>query len=631
MVQDAQRVEALGPAERIVKALTQFTDHLVHNRPGMITPDARANIGVKWQPVTWKMEDDKKVVYTVAKEKADRKKIGQLWADGTIRDGRKKVGEFRTSGGLFPEVAVYLYRQVADVFVMDNEFAAKWASYSFGLEHKDMKVILAAFLLAQDRMGEPVKDDGQVIFNDEDYRAVGEAMCLIRAAKDMSPKLMLRIGDVLALDGVAAINRELGFGKSARNPHLGRYKLTVKKWLQYREQNPRMLDGLVKGGMRNIVMKLAQRCHYKPSTPYFFKVLRWKQVQAKDGWRELAIGEAVEAAESWVGMSEQAICEKIMADKPNYKRIVGLLPADVGLTQAVMAAAVEAGSLSNADLIILTPTLEDLGLLKDRAVSKRWKEAINAAENQRAANVAKNVKSQEAKEGLQEAADVAVAKKFKEVTKDLRVYVYVDKSASMRGAIIKAIEYLTKFLGGFPPDKLHVCVFNTVGTEIKIKSPTKAGVEHAFRGHTDGGGTSYSAAVHKLGHYRPLPEEDVLYLFIGDQEGESGTDLADYVRRTAHNPVAFGMLTVKGTWGYGGGRPGTTVEDAAKILEIPCFPIEEGLFDDPYAVVRVLRDLIANTPVGKDKLADPYRTAPRRKTLVETILETELLQKPVWA
>jgi len=63
-------------------------------------------------------------------------------------------------------------------------------------------------------------------------------------------------------------------------------------------------------------------------------------------------------------------------------------------------------------------------------------------------------------------------------------------------------------------------------------------------------------------------------------------------------------------------------------LGIPCFPIEEGLFDDPYTVTRVLRDMIANTPVGK---AAPGTVAPKRKTLVEEILETDLLQKPAWA
>ena len=623
MVKDAQRVEALGPAERTVKALTQFTDHLVHNRPGMVTPDARTNIGVRWQQVTWKTEDDKKMVYTprVKGGKGQQTLIGVLREDGRVFNGAKKVGEFRPPG-LFPEVAVYLYRQVADVFLMDNEFAAKWASWSFAREHRDMKVILTAFLLVQDRMGEPVKEDGVVLFEDDDYRNVGEAMCLLRAAKDMNPRMMNRLGDVLALDGVAAINRELGFGKSARNPAMGRYPLVCKKWLKYREQNPRMLEGLVKAGFRNSVTELAARIGYKPETPAFFQILRWKQKQADDGRRGMAIGDAVKAAETWVGMTEGEICQRIVAHRPNYKRIVGMLPQEMGLTQAIMAAAIEAGSLSNADLIILTPTLEELGLLKDKDVNARWKVAMDKAENQRAANVARNVKSKEAKDGLQEAADKVVVKVLEEVTRDMRVYVFVDKSASMKGAIEKAIVYLTKFLGGFPPERLHVAAFNTQGSEITIKSPTAAGVNQAFRGHRDGGGTSYSVGVRTLEKYKPQDGEDVLFMFIGDQDGEDGRSLADYIRGTGLNPVAFGMLTVIGDWH----SRGTTCEDAARYLGIPCFPIEEGLFDDPYTVTRVLRDMIANTPVGK---AAPGIVVPKRKTLVEEILETNLLQKPL--
>ena len=51
----------------------------------------------------------------------------------------------------------------------------------------------------------------------------------------------------------------------------------------------------------------------------------------------------------------------------------------------------------------------------------------------------------------------------------------------------------------------------------------------------------------------------------------------------------------------------------------------QAVFADPYAVVRTLRNLIAATPVGTT-IAAPVRVA-----LVETILKTELLQKPVWA
>lgn len=43
MDQQQQRVEALGPAERIIASLTTFTDHLVHNRTLLTERDTGRN------------------------------------------------------------------------------------------------------------------------------------------------------------------------------------------------------------------------------------------------------------------------------------------------------------------------------------------------------------------------------------------------------------------------------------------------------------------------------------------------------------------------------------------------------------------------------------------------------------
>ena len=620
---DPRRVEALGPAERIVQTLTTFTDHLVHNRPGVITPAPETNIGVKWEQASWKEEDGEKKVYLHRKvgKKNMKTQLGVLGQDGQVRRGEDVVGQYRKPG-IFPEVAAFLYRQVSEVWRLDNEFAARWASWAFARDQRDLKVVLAAFMLVQNRAGEPVMDEGVVAFHDDDLRAVGEAMCLIRAKGDLNPKMLLRVGDVLNVPGVAEINRELGFGKSARNPARGRYYKAVDKWLRYREENPRMLQGLVKAGFRTTVQKLARRVGYKPASPKFFETLRWKQSQAKDGRRDVAIGTEVVEAESWEGMGEKGICQRIIAEAPNYKRIVGMLPPEVGLTRAIMAAAMEAGSVSDADLIILSPTLEDLGLLAVPEIYQRWKEATQQAENQRAANIARNVKSEAIKTDLDQAVDRATQKAMEEVTNDLRIYVIVDKSGSMDGAIEKAREYLTRFLGAFPLERLHVSVFNTMGTEVTIKAPSAAGVKHAFKGHNAGGGTSYYEGVRVLAHHKPVAgKEDALMIFVGDQEDSCVTQLVQSVQQSGIDPVAFGMLQVTGTWG---GR-GTVVEDAAAQLGIPVLPIDEAIFSDAYAVTDTLRNLIEATPVkaaGRREAQEP---------MVERILRTELLEKPVWA
>ena len=635
-----KRLEALGPAETVIKALTTMTDHMAHNRPGLVSVTKNGGIGVQWEPCTWVQEGDDKVVYVLSqstsvrgqKPKQEKTRAGILQANNDVVEGGVVLGQYRKPKDLkklYPEVAAYLYQQVADVFNMDNDFAARWASYAFMQKNNDLKVILAAFMLVQDRYGAPVVEDGEVLFHDDDYRAVGEAMFLIRGRGNasMDPKQILRVGDVLQLPVIAEINRKLGFGKSARKAAVGRYKKAVHKWLRYRENNPAMLKGLVKGGMAGITKKLAVKTQYKPQTEAFFEILGWTQ-KVRYGHRTVGIGKDFAEGDTYAGLDEKGICEKITADKPSYKRLVGMLPKGQSMTAAIMAACLDAGSLSAKEIILLTPTLEALGLLNVEPYKSIWKDATKKAEDQRAANIARNVKSKEAREGLAEAVDLATVKAFKEATRGLRVYCMVDKSASMKDALTRAVDYLSKFLGGFPLDRLHVAVFNTVGTEISIKAPKRAAVTAAFKGHGAGGGTRYFSGVASLQHHRPAGDEDALFLFVGDQAGESGLQLATYIKQTALNPVAFGYMRVVDPTGYF--REGNTVQMAARHLEIPCFNIDEAMFidNDPYAITRILRDLIATTPAIKAGYGAP-RTP--RVTLVEQILKTPLLTLPAWA
>jgi uncharacterized protein with von Willebrand factor type A (vWA) domain len=631
---DANNKENLGPAETIIQSLLTYSDHLYHGRPGVVVRDPRSAIGLQWAPVTHKDENGARVVYRLEKagKKTVRTRLGTMNGDNKIRNGAAEVGTYRPSG-LFPEVASWFYKQVANVWQLDNEFAARWASFAFNQEHRDLKVVLAAFLLVQSRKGDPVLEGDEVLFADEDYRDVGEAMLLLQEkGKDLNPKLLLRIWDVLNLPEVAKINHELGFGKSAKHPFLGRWPKTIEKWLRYREENPKMLEGLVKAGFRTTIMTLARRIGYRPTTDRFFAALRWKQKQADDGRREMAIGKAVKAAESWEHLDEARICEVIMKTKPNWKRIVGLLPTKVGVTRAVVAAAIEAGSLSDKDIIILTPTLEELGLLKVQEIKERLASALAKADDMRAANIARNVRSKELKETLEAGADKVAQKVVEEVTRGIRVYFMVDISGSMQGALEAAKPLIAKFLQSFPLDRVHVSTFNTAGREVAIKHASTKGVEAAFRGISAGGGTEYGAGVRALEKHKPAVDEDALFIFVGDEEARP---FPDHVVASGLKPVAFGFYKTVPNGGAAAWRQATygadnntAVRETANRLGIPCFLIDERTFDDPYAVPRTIRALVAATPVGQT----PAGQQPRvRVTLVDQILQTPLLSKPQWA
>ena len=656
--------ENLGAADRIVNTLLAHQDHLYHNRPGMVLPDARQIAGQLWLPVTHKVENGQKVVYQLqlVHNRTRRVRAGVLRDDGKILNGGPQpIAEYRPAG-VFVEVAAWFYEQIAQVWQLDNEFVARWASFQWPLPHRDIKVLLAAFLLCQSRRGDPVRDGGQIVLYDEDYRDVGEALLLqhekrtrqaidalvqqlpvalqpkgdapTKQAKkikskpldeitlDFSPKMLLRVREVLQVPAVAAINRRLGFGRSARTPFLGRWPTAVEKWLQHREQNPKLLQGLVKAGFRTAVMELAERVGFKPETDQFFDILRWKQKQAKDGRRNVAIGKAVRAAESLAGMTEEQVCQYIVRERPAWKRVATMLPVELGVTRAIMAAAIEAGCVTAKDLIILTPTLEELGLLEVQEIRERWQQATRLAEDMRAANIARNVKTQVVKEQLQQAADTALQAAVAEVVKGLRIYVIVDISGSMHDSLPRAIALLTRFVQGFPLAQLHVSVFNTAGRELTIRHASAAGVEQAFRGLRAEGGTDYRMGIRVLRDHKPQDDEDTLFIFVGDEGNQAGA-FAEEVERSGLRPRAFGLVKLES-----GDSHYQAVTRTAAALQIPCFQIHEDTFADPYAIPRTVQALVAATPVG---LRPTTVQTPPRQSLAELILKTQLLQKPTWA
>lgn len=194
----------------------------------------------------------------------------------------------------------------------------------------------------------------------------------------------------------------------------------------------------------------------------------------------------------------------------------------------------------------------------------------------------------------------------------------------MEGAIAQAKAHITKLLPAFPLDRLHVATFNTVGRVVSIKHASAAGVENAFRGITAGGGTAYAEGVRALQSLRPAADEDVLFIFVGDEQDSSKRSIAEDIRATGLNPLAIGLIPVVSAQ-YGRGY---AVRMTAIDLGVPCFEIDERVFSDPYAVPRTLRDLIAATPVNRAQHGTP---AVARVALVETILKTPILVKPVWA
>jgi hypothetical protein len=590
--EEARRIaESLGPAERLVQLIINFPDHLWHNRPGVVRNG-------KWKAAT-------------------RKEIEEHKTSGRLRNG-----EFRQPGPN-PEAIEQVYGALADIWQANNELAARLASYVMKeTDWRDMKVVCAAFMLVQSRAGEPITEEQNgkkvVLFNDDDHRDVGEAMIKLYergSNRMMNPKLIQRIGEVLSLPGVVTMNRTMNFGNPhKRKPFVGRYYNAVGDWLEFRETNVSLLEGLKKSGYSKTVQSLARMVGYKPKSKRFFEVLGWKQKQAAQGHRSIGLTDLEIRKTSFEGLSEKEICEKIVEEKLGWKQVMGMLPKKHGLTPAIFAAMLD--QFSNKDLVILTPTLEEFGLLRHEPIKQRWQEALQKQEDQRARNIAKNIRDKETAQRLQDSADAAVVKAVAEATKEAEIHIMflIDASGSMQGAIETSKEALSMIVQGFPPEKLHIASFNTVGTVLKPRHHSAAGIQHMLKGIGASGGTLYCSAIDALhdSGVRVPADAGLIVFAVGDEAGESGELLAQHIRNAGYTPKAIAHIVNVAP----NSARGTTVRRASEVLGLPYTEVKVEQFTDVYQVQRTLKAVLE---------AQPFR---EKGSMIEKIMQTELLVSP---
>ncbi|NMO18584.1 VWA domain-containing protein [Pyxidicoccus fallax] len=553
LLPEAQR----GPAERLLEVVLGGSAHLWHNRPGL--------------------------------------DVNGTWVAAAHASATQKAQGRPVKPGLFVPAAVRLYRQLLDIYKLNAELMAHFASYALTqTDWRDLKVATCALMLVQEHAGQPVRDDhGQVAFHDDDWRAIGEAMVLHyerKSTRMLTPKAVLRVAELLEQPEIARLNREAGFGDPAsRKAPMGRWKRVASRWLSAREANLPMLQGLVKAGYKETLKKLARKAGYKPATQGFFEVLGWKQKQSAEGHRTVGLsGLTLVKRERFDGLSEAEICEWIEMERLSYKEVVGRLPKDVGLTPAIMAALLP--SLSDRDLRLMTPTLEELGLLAEPSVRTRWEKAVANATDQRALNIAKNVRSEVLRQKLEEASDNAARHAVAEATAeaDVRVMFLIDKSGSMEGAIENSKEALTRILAGFPMDKLHIAAFDTMGTVLKPKAANRTAVQHMLAGLKASGGTTHAAAVQAL--HRDgvrVPEgAKLVVIVVGDEAGEAGDQFARAFRDFGYCVAAMALLVSVA------GARGNTVRTCAGQMKVPFSEVNVDQFADPYQVPRVLKALL---------------------------------------
>ena len=486
---EAQR----GPAEQLLDLVLSSGAHLWHNRPGI-------DVGGTWKPAP-----------------------------------RGTPASRRLAPGLHVPSAVALYSRLLEIRGLHEELAARFASYALlETEWRDLKVACAALMLVQPRAGQPVRNErGAVEFHDDDYRALGEAMLLLYERKSprmMTPRGVLRVAQLLESPEIARLNRRAGFG-TRRRPQAAAGPLAAggapvaagpggqrpaaggpgEGRLQGDDQEP---------GPQVRVQAGRRRASSRSSAG---SRSRARVAIAASG----STGSSCSGVSASTGSARPKICEWIEMEKLTYKDVVGRLPKELGLTPAIMAACVP--SLSDRELRLLTPTLEELGLFADADIRARWEKAVAAATDQRALNMAKNVKTREVREALEAAADHAARRAVEDATReqDVHVMFLIDKSGSMEGAIEQSKEALSRILAGFPLETMHIATFDTMGTVLRPKAASRAAVQHMLSGIQAAGGTQHSSAVQALHRAKVRVPEGaaLLVIVVGDEAGEDGQNL----------------------------------------------------------------------------------------------------------
>ena len=298
----------------------------------------------------------------------------------------------------------------------DPLFLAHFTSFVIDkINSNDLKVISTFFNSLSDADGTPFiiqEKDGKVYnskYKKPNFRVISQA-----ALFAMEPKLVLR---VLKL----AKKKESYGGMFLEGTHLSKHLvIALKKYLRYRENNPKMIKGIKKAGLGNIYKNLYRMARIAPSNEAA-SILRWEQ---KDG-RLIEKRDAL----SFDGLDDLAIAEKIRNEKIPVQVALGMLPNEIS---PVIAVSILEQSTGN-QAIILHSLFEGQGLMQDKEVQELFEKKISTAKDaiDRVEKINSNIS-----EATKKIMDETKSNIRKQQTGNIgKVFVHIDISSSMHSAI----------------------------------------------------------------------------------------------------------------------------------------------------------------------------------------------------
>ena len=474
---------------------------------------------------------------------------------------------------------------VLDVFAQlaekDPLFLAHFTSYAARkLDSKDLKVLSIFANSLSDADGTPFSPGSEL--TKPNWRMVSQAALL-----ELDPKLVWRVSELA--------NTKIKFGSKPVATHYSRrLKKAIRKYVRYREANPKSLNGIKKSGFTNIFIDLYRRSRIAPSIEAV-KVLGWKQ---KEGYP----GAGVEMNKSifdFSGFTDLEIANKIREEKLSPLAVLGALPDK--LTPVIAAAILE--QASGDQTVVLTEMFETQGLLKNKEVKKVYAEKISTAKTAIDRVERINAKlDQETEEILKDSK----AKIRKDTVGDLgKIFLHIDVSGSMTDAIGLAIDkgaIIAECVKN-PEVNFHWGLFNSSGRVLgKPEKYTKDGFAKALYGQRAGGGTNCLALypeARRLGC-----DIDVFISDQGHTDGGIVSMIQNFRRKGIPDPTQVVIINA--------GRVCSILKDGFTRCGIPVAELNPNQLSESALVSQSIKiALKGTTAILDDILATPLLTLPK--------------------
>jgi hypothetical protein len=469
----------------------------------------------------------------------------------------------------------------AELAEKDPLFLAHFLSYTFKkLDTKDLKVMATFVNSLSDADGTPFVSGGE--YHKPNLRLISAA-----AFMQLDPKLAFRV--------VKLANTKQPVGRLQNGTHFSKHlKTALKKYLRYRENNPKVLESARKAGFTSTFKALYRIAKLAPS-PEACKVFRWKQ---KAGYPGADI--KINAALSFHGLSDLDIAKQIRDLRLSPKVAFSLLPDKI--SPVIAASILE--QCNGDDAVVYTSLFEEQGLLKHKEIRDLYDAKIRTAKQSldRVERIKQNL-DESTKQVMRDAkADVR-----KQQVGDIgSVFVHLDISGSMTQALV-----IAKDKGAIiaecvknPEVNFHWGTFNNYGRVLNRPAKfTKDAFMAGLYGVTPGGGTNCLAL---FAHARQQGCETDVYITDGQHTvGDVATLLRQHQAQGGKFPKQVVIIKC--------GAYDPKLENGFKAVGIPVSTINEAQLTESALVTQAIKTAVLGA-----------------QALIDEVMATPLLELPKW-